>query len=312
MKSRLVTLLLAVAVPGCSTIPTSTIPISQRSGDPVPAARIYQPELTVPSPGHTATVSFLRDAGFLGGGCTHKILVRGKPAFAIRAGEHQTLYLAPGRYLFALEIEGGICPQYSTSYQTVLNDGAEETYRILIQTSGRLGEALYPRLEKIAATPGRVSPQADRAPEDSLCDLGPNTTGILGRKIPGPTLAEGAPFNQWSEIYVRLAARFVASSCSNGQILVLHSENTRPLDVAYLPFLASALCLKEDITDTKVLSKSGTTGEQQRGFELRCKITKLEKVKADLEQLEKRESTESLIARLQAQARKGRPSESKP
>jgi hypothetical protein len=254
----------------------------------------------------------LRDAGFLGGGCTHKILVGGKTVFAIRAGEYQTLYLAPGRYLFALEIEGGICPQFSTSYQTVLNDGAEETYRILIQTSGRIGDPLDTRLEKIAATPGIVSLRADTAPADSLCDLGPNTTGILGRKISGPTLAEGAPFNQWSEVYVRLAARFVLSSCSNGQTLILHSENTRPLDVAYLPFLSNALCLKEDGTYTEVLSRSGTTGEQQRGFELRCKITKLDKVKADLEQLEKRESTESLIARLQAQARKGRPSESKP
>ena len=169
-----------------------------------------------------------------------------------------------------------------------------------------------PRVEKIAATPGRVFPRTDRAAEDSLCDLGPNTTRILGRNIPGPTLEEHAPVSQWSEVYVRLAARFVAPSCSNGQILILHSGDTRPLDVASLPFFANALCLKEDGTYTEVLSSSGTNGEQQRGFELRCKITKLDKVKADLEQLEKRESTVSLIARLQAQTRKGRPSESKP
>ena len=131
MKSRLITLLLALTVAGCSTIPTSTTPITMQSGKPVPAARIYQAELTVPSPGHTAKVSFLRDAGVLGSACTHKILVNGQPVFAILSGEYQTLYLAPGQYLFRLEIEGGLCPKFSASHNAVLSDGAEETYRIL-------------------------------------------------------------------------------------------------------------------------------------------------------------------------------------
>lgn len=122
-----------------------------------------------------------------------------------------------------------------------------------------------------------VSVRADKTPDDSLCELGPNTTEILGRKILAQTLAEDAPLDQWSEAYVRLAARFVASSCSNGQLLILHTENARPLDVAYLPFLASALCLEADGAFTEVLSRSGTTGEQQRGFELRCKITNIDR-----------------------------------
>jgi hypothetical protein len=74
----------------------------------------------------------LRDEGAAGSACNHKILVDGKSAFAIRAGEYQTLYLAPGRYLFALEIEGGICPKFSTSQVVVLGEGADETFRIFI------------------------------------------------------------------------------------------------------------------------------------------------------------------------------------
>ena len=132
MKSRLIILLLALTTAGCSTIPTSTMPITMQSGKPVPTARIYQAELTVPSTGRSAKVSFLRDAGFLGGACTHKIFVDGKTVFAIRAGEFQTLHLAPGRHAFALEIEGGVCPAFSTSHSTVLADGAEETYRIFV------------------------------------------------------------------------------------------------------------------------------------------------------------------------------------
>ncbi len=150
MKLRLTSLLLALTAAGCSTMSTSTMPITKQSGTPVPASRIYRPELTVPSTGHTAKVSFLRDAGILGSACTHKILVDGKAVFAIRAGEYQTLYLAPGQYLFALEIEGGVCPKFSTSHSTVLSDGAEDTYRILIPSLGS-----RPRITSIDAPTDR-------------------------------------------------------------------------------------------------------------------------------------------------------------
>lgn len=73
----------------------------------------------------------MRDSGFLGAGCTDKILVNGKAVFAIRAGEYQSLYLAPGQYFFGLETGGGPCPNVATSQNTTLTEGAEETYRIL-------------------------------------------------------------------------------------------------------------------------------------------------------------------------------------
>ena len=157
MKPTLISLLVALTVAGCSTIPTSTTPITTQSGTPVPASRIYRPELTVPSAGQTAKVSFLRDAGFLGGACAHKILVDGKAVFAIRAGEYQTLHLAPGQHSFALEIEGGVCPQFSTSHSTVLGDGAEERYRIFIPSP-----TSRPRVARIgASTEGFRGPLAE-------------------------------------------------------------------------------------------------------------------------------------------------------
>ena len=277
----------------------------------VPADNIHRGDPASPPPGKTAKVSFYRGTEDLGSLCIYRILVDGQAVFSLRKGERQTLYLAPGRYWFGLELEGGglgfMCPALFERRESVLMDGAEETYRALIASIGA-----SPTLARTDAKPGKASVQAERAPDNALCDLGPNTTAILGRKNSLPTLAGDAPLDQWSEAYVRLAARFVASSCLNGQTLILHTEDARPLDVAYLPFLASALCLKEDGALTEVLSKSATTGEQQRGFEVRCKITKLAKLRTDLEQLENRESTESLIERLQTQARRGRPSESKP
>ena len=159
MKARLITLLLALAAAGCSTVLAPNAPITAQSGKPVPAKRIYQRELTVPSSGRTAKVSFLRDAGFLGGGCTHKILVDGHIVFAIRGGEYQTLHLAPGRYLVGLEIERGICPEFSSSRSLVLRDGAEDTYRILIPPlynplMGSIPVPGSPRVLRIDATPG--------------------------------------------------------------------------------------------------------------------------------------------------------------
>lgn len=151
MKSRLIFVLLALTAAGCSMIPTSTMPITTETGTRVPASRIYQRELTVPSPGHTAKVSFLRDSGLLGMACTDDILVDGKAVFAIDAGEYLTLYLAPGQHSFALEIKGSMCPRVSASHSTVLSDGAEETYRIFIPsiTTG-------PRVARVDTATGRV------------------------------------------------------------------------------------------------------------------------------------------------------------
>src|SRR4030095_8340981 len=127
MKSSFISIILALPASGCAHYST---PITMQSGTPVPAARIHHTELTVPAPGRTAKVSFLRDAGAIGAACVHKIVVDGRAVVSLRAGEYQTLYLAPGPHSFALEIEGGICPGFSVSHSAVLTDGGEETYRI--------------------------------------------------------------------------------------------------------------------------------------------------------------------------------------
>jgi hypothetical protein len=125
-------ILLAIGAAGCPLVPTSSAPITTQSGTPVPAARIYQPQFTQSSPGNTAKVLFLRDAGSLGSACAHEILVDGDKVLAIRAGEYQALFLAPGQHSFVVEIKGGLCPAFSKEHSTVLRDGAEETYRIFI------------------------------------------------------------------------------------------------------------------------------------------------------------------------------------
>lgn len=116
----------------------STTPITEQEGRPVPSERIYSPEYTSQDIGRTATVSIFRDEGFLGGGCTHEVLVNGHKVFAIKPAEYITLHLIPGQYFFGLETGEGLCPNVSTSQGTILADGAREVYRILIPSDGTL------------------------------------------------------------------------------------------------------------------------------------------------------------------------------
>jgi hypothetical protein len=139
--------------------------------------------------------------------------------------------------------------------------------------------------------------RSNKPTDDSVCDLGPNTTEVLGRKafVPATLRADEA-----AEAYSRLAARFIVSACAPAQILILHSDNGRALDGRYLPGLANSLCVAADVRRTGVDSTNALTGERQKGFDLRCRIAKFDKFKSDFEAKEKAESTDAFIGRLQA------------
>lgn len=120
-----------------------TRPVGSALQDPipqVPADSIHRADHASPPPGKTAKVSFYRGTEALGSLCIHRILVDGQAVFSLRKGESQTLYLAPGRYWFGLELEGGgfgfMCPALFERHESVLVDGAEETYRVLIESIG--------------------------------------------------------------------------------------------------------------------------------------------------------------------------------
>lgn len=120
-----------------------TRPAGSALQDPIPQVptdSIHRGDLASPPPGKTAKVSFYRGSEALGSLCTHRILVDGQAVFSLRKGERQTLYLAPGRYWFGLELEGGgfgfMCPALFERHETVLMDGAEETYRVVIESMG--------------------------------------------------------------------------------------------------------------------------------------------------------------------------------
>jgi hypothetical protein len=133
---KAITILALIALAGCSTSP-----VTEQTAKRIPSERIYQASMvdgnsTVKS--DLATVTFLRDSGFYGSGCSHDVFVNNVKAFSISQGEFIRLTLPSGSYFFRLETGSGICPDIATSQSSDLKPGAVEAYRILLPSDGSL------------------------------------------------------------------------------------------------------------------------------------------------------------------------------
>ena len=138
MKKELILLLSLLTITGCIgfhpiEIPQSTSPITEQSGESVQNWRIYQGDLTSPSPIRTVKVSFLRDSGMLASACRFNIMIDGQAAFAVAASQYQTLYLEPGKHLIELEVEDPHhCQDLTALHNTLLREGEDKAYRISV------------------------------------------------------------------------------------------------------------------------------------------------------------------------------------
>lgn len=116
----------------------STTPVTKQTAAPVPAEHVYKTSYIGAASSSGATVTFLRDSGFFGSGCSHDVYVDNVKIFTIREGEKITIHVSAGQHLFRLESGGGLCPNISTSQETIVSDGARRTYRILLPSDGSL------------------------------------------------------------------------------------------------------------------------------------------------------------------------------
>src|SRR5690606_8452068 len=113
--------------------------VTQQSARQVPPERIHEASYIGPAAKATdATVVFLRDSGGHGSACTHDIYVNTIRVFSIRQGEQITFHVPAGQHFFRLESGGGLCPNISTSQETILSEGARQVYRILLPSDGSL------------------------------------------------------------------------------------------------------------------------------------------------------------------------------
>jgi uncharacterized protein len=172
MRAALVGLLSALVVGGCSTTP-----ITEETGEPVPAERVYQPELAVSSSERTARISFLRDAGMAGAACIVVVRVDDQKAFALGSGEYHALYLVPGRHSFGVEFgTSGLCPaSFSARSDAVLADGADESYRVLLSGSGE-----NPGIALVSATAGGSGGSPERSGSAGSPASTPTVSGPSG------------------------------------------------------------------------------------------------------------------------------------
>ena len=125
-----------------------------------------------------------------------------------------------------------------------------------------------------------------RPTDESVCDLSPLTTYRLGLD---PFVEAGTQNEQ--EIYMRLALRFVTTSCKDTQVLILHSDLGSAFDDGYFRAVAADLC-----SMANVKRESAGTAEYPEAFLLRCPISKMAEATAALASMEKARSTEAMIA----------------
>ena len=104
---------LVLGLIGCSTAP-----VGSNTAKPVPNERVYDQNYLKKHTPEQAKVTFSRDKGFLGSGCTHDMYVNNEKVFSIRSNEIATIYLEPKYYIFRLETGGGMCPNIATSQET--------------------------------------------------------------------------------------------------------------------------------------------------------------------------------------------------
>ena len=145
---------------------------------------------------------------------------------------------------------------------------------------------------------GAVALRSNKATDDSVCDLAHDTIGFLGGSMLIPASASQS---DQVDAYFRLASTFIASKCSNGQLLIVQGMTGSSIAPSTLNKVASSACAAASVTRTEITVP--LAGRAFPAFELRCVISKRDDLAAKLNQIEQSDPMSALQARLQAAAR---------
>ena len=160
-------------------------------------------------------------------------------------------------------------------------------------------------LATIGATAFSASLRPGRTTDTSVCDMAHETNAYLGGKLFVPAVA--APKDQ-ADAFFRLGAAFIASSCSDGQLLILQGLSNVNADTTSLTQVAYSACKVADVKRTESTSSSGDY--KYPIFELRCTIAKHTELQRQLADLERTDPMESLKARLTRSVEEARKADS--
>jgi hypothetical protein len=128
------------------------------------------------------------------------------------------------------------------------------------------------------------------ATDDSVCDLGPRTT----ERIAQHQLIPAHSPNEFT-IYRRLIAKRVIDNCKNGQVLLLHTDDSTNMEESILPEVSKQFCTASKVSRTNLPSVEGISGTQQIGFELKCVIAKYQEATEAYLASESKISTDSML-----------------
>ncbi|MEL7937686.1 hypothetical protein [Pseudomonas delhiensis] len=131
MKRLMVALLLAVLA-GCSSAP---VPVA----DAVPAPRDRVYGINMADSDQKATITFVRDTGYVGGGCDMGVYVNAKLVARLQTKEKATIAVPAGELIVgAGGIGAGLCGESSPRRErdVTIKPGESKNYRIFISGSG--------------------------------------------------------------------------------------------------------------------------------------------------------------------------------
>jgi hypothetical protein len=131
-------LLLMFYVNGCATAP---IAISEAKQSPPDRVLAFQ----TPTSDKTATLTMIRDEGFIGGGCYYAVSINGILAARLDPAEFVRFYMEPGEILirYGRDPQGqGLCVPFEgldnwTQRETFLKSGEKKSFRLTIDMNGK-------------------------------------------------------------------------------------------------------------------------------------------------------------------------------
>ncbi|MES2353142.1 MAG: hypothetical protein V4568_01870 [Pseudomonadota bacterium] len=103
----------------------------------------------------------------------------------------------------------------------------------------------------------------EKATDNSVCNFGNDSTDLVYRK-----LLNGVHGNP--SVFTNAMRKWIAKNCANGQTLLIGDDENKSLKKDRMEEVANSACQAADVTWQNI-------GE--RGFRLRCTITKLDELK---------------------------------
>lgn len=130
-------LLLALLVSGCATTP---VPISAAKQAPTDRVLAFQ----IAAGDKTATVTVIRDEGFIGSACYYAVHINRVLAARLDVAEFARFYVEPGEILLRAGRDpegGGLCGvdlDNWTQREAFLKPGEQKSFRLSIDLNGKL------------------------------------------------------------------------------------------------------------------------------------------------------------------------------